>query len=137
MMRETDMRHGLRHRALLVLALLGASVSGAGAATDLAPTTARLIRLGAISALTYYTVETDGFRVVTTIQSDDAAATETPMPPVRFIVTLAPSAEARISVPQEVGPAIELRIARIGNVIEVGQLDDRGATADAEAASER
>src|SRR5258708_4852963 len=62
----------------------GAIVSVAAHATDLAPTAARLVKLGPISALTYYTVEKDGFRVVTTIQSDDAAESDAHATPVRF-----------------------------------------------------
>jgi hypothetical protein len=125
------MIHRLLRRALLALVLFGAmapATSGAGAATELKPVTARLVKLGAISALTSYTVERDGFRVVTTIQSDEAAGSDAPTAPVRFIVTLAPNAEARISVPRAAGRALELRIARIGDRIEVSRPEDQSAS---------
>jgi hypothetical protein len=109
----------------------GAIVSVAAHATDLAPTAARLVKLGPISALTYYTVEKDGFRVVTTIQSDDAAESDAHAMPVRFVVTLAPGQESTVSVPREAGlDAIELKIARVGDVIQVGRPGDRAALAN-------
>jgi hypothetical protein len=114
----------LRRGLIAFLVLCGAMVSVAQAATDLAPMTARVVKLGGISALTSYTVEKDGFRVVTTIQSDDAAERGLKMPPVRFIVTLAANEEARISVPRDADPAIELQIARIGDRIEIRRVPD-------------
>jgi hypothetical protein len=126
----------LFRRALLAVLALGVStMSLAHAATDLAPITARLVELGELSALTYYTVEKDGFRVVTTIQSNDALEGDASMTPVRFIVTLAASQEARISVPRDSGPAIELRIARIGDRLEVSRAQEQPA--DEQSASDR
>jgi hypothetical protein len=126
MTKGIDMRNK-RYRGALLAALVlgGATVSAADTTTDLAPTTARVVRLGTISTLTYYTVEQDGFRVVTTIQPADASESGAAMTPVRFIVTLAPGEAARISVPRDSGSAIELRIARVGDLIEVSRSDDR------------
>jgi hypothetical protein len=119
-------------RALFAaLVICGAIVSVAAHAADLTPTAARLVKLGPISALTYYTVEKNGFRVVTTIQSDDAVESGSHAMPVRFVVTLAPGQETMVSVPREAGTdAIELRISRVGDVIQVGRPGDRAALAD-------
>jgi hypothetical protein len=128
-------RTPFRRALLAALALGGMTMSFAHAATDLAPITGRLVQLGEISALTYYTVEKNGFRVVTTIQSDDAVEADARVTPVRFIVRLAPGEEARISVPREIGPPIELRIARIGDRLEVSRAAEQSA--DEQSASDR
>lgn len=122
----------MNRRALLAaLAFFGAPVSLVAHATDLVPATARLAKFGTVSALTYYTVEPEGFRVVTTVQVDTADDDGLDATPVRFVVTLAPGQAATVSVPRDAGRnAIELRIARIGDRIEIGRADDEDARAN-------
>jgi hypothetical protein len=113
----------VKGRALLAaLIVFGVSFSSAAQANDLAPRAARQVKIGPISALTYYTVETDGFRVVTTIQPEDADENDFPARPVRFVVTLAAGQETMVSVPRDAGrEAIELKIARVGDAIQIGE----------------
>lgn len=122
----------MNRRALLTaLVFFGAPVSLVAHATDLVPATARLVKLGPISALTYYTVEPDGFRVVTTVQVEAAANDARDATPLRFVVTLAPGQGTTVSVPRDGGRgAIELRIARIGDRIEIARADGKDAAAD-------
>jgi hypothetical protein len=122
----------MNRRALLAaLVFFGAPVSLTAHASDLVPTTARLVKLGPISALTYYTVEADGFRVVTTVQVDSAAESRLEAAPVRFVVTLAPGQATTVSVPRDAGmDAIELRIARVGDRIEITRADGEDAAAN-------
>jgi hypothetical protein len=81
-------------------------------AEQLSPVVADVAHLGAVSAITYYTVEQDGFRVVTTIQEDGR---DTPVP-VRFVTTLQVGQSAIVSVPAELGvPAWALEMVREGD----------------------
>jgi hypothetical protein len=70
-----------------------------------------IVQLGAVSAMTYYTEEEDGFHVVTTIQADGRDA---PVP-VRLVTILQPSQKAIVSVPAELGgKASALELVRDG-----------------------
>jgi hypothetical protein len=126
------MNNSLSEHALFAALLLGgAIVSASAGAADLAPTAPRMAKFGAISTLTYYTVEKDGFRVVTTIQLDDAPGSGLAATPIRFVVTLIPGQETMLSVPREAGmDAIELKISRVGDVISVVRPGERAALAN-------
>jgi hypothetical protein len=63
------------------------------------PIEARSIELGEVSGVAYYTIERDGFRVVT-ILAQGAAGT-----PVRLVAVLAPGQSVVLSVPRDVGTA--------------------------------
>jgi hypothetical protein len=104
------------------LAIGGMIVSATAFAADLQPVSARLVKLDSVSALTYYTVEKDGFRVVTTLQPSDAAENAADATPVRFVVTLAPGQKTVVSVPRAAGTgAVEVEIARVGDTIRVSE----------------
>jgi hypothetical protein len=96
------------------LAMLGAIalLPAQAGAEHLSPVVADVAHLGAVSAVTYYTVEQDGFRVVTTIQEDGR---DTPIP-VRFVATLQAGQSSVVSVPAELGvPAWSLELVREGD----------------------
>ncbi|HEX9489902.1 MAG TPA: hypothetical protein VF930_06425 [Stellaceae bacterium] len=91
-----------RIAALGAITLLPAQASAeqlAQAHSKLAPVCLDIVHLGSVSAMTYYTEEQDGFRVVTTIQEDGR---DTPVP-VRFVTILQPGQRAIVSVPAEPG----------------------------------
>ena len=74
---------------------LAASLPAHAGAKQLAPIAADVAHLGTVSAISYYTEEQDGFRVVTTIQ-EDISDTATPL---RFVTTLQDGQKAIVSVP--------------------------------------
>ena len=85
----------------------------AASAGELAPLVGlqKTLRNGA-AALIYFTPETDGYRVVATMQSD---LTETAKV-FRFTTTLAPGQSAEISVPHAAGePADVILVRRTGD----------------------
>jgi hypothetical protein len=99
------------------LAMLGTIALPAQAgAEQLSPIVADVAHLGAVSAVTYYTVEQDGLRVVTTIQEDGR---DTPVP-VRFVATLQAGQRSVVSVPAELGvQAWSLELVREGDHLVV------------------
>src|SRR5258708_19131638 len=100
--RSTTMLSIFRIAALGAITLLPAQASAeqlAQAHSKLAPVCLDIVHLGSVSAMTYYTEEQDGFRVVTTIQEDGR---DTPVP-VRFVTILQPGQRAIVSVPAEPG----------------------------------
>jgi hypothetical protein len=104
-----------RIAVLGAIALLPAQASAeqpAEAHGKLAPVCLDIVQLGAVSAMTYYTEEEDGFHVVTTIQGDGRDA---PVP-VRFVTILQPGQRAIVSVPAELGvKAWALELVRDGD----------------------
>jgi predicted aconitase len=87
------------------LALLSA---GPAQADGLKPFRGRVIDLGDVSGVAYYTVERDGFRVIATLakKAEDAV-------PVRVVATLAPDQSLTLSTPHEAGaPADAVEIVR-------------------------
>jgi hypothetical protein len=112
-MEVTVVRHQNRIRS--TAAILGPvilSLAGQPAqAEQIAPMVAEVARLDTVSAITYYTEERDGFRVVITIQDDRSDATT----PVRFVATLQPGQKAVVSVPGLAGePPKTLEVKRDG-----------------------
>jgi hypothetical protein len=71
---------------------------GPAHAEGLKPFQGRVIDLGDVSAVAYYTVERDGFRVVATLakKAEDAI-------PVRIVSVLAPGQSLTLSTPHEAG----------------------------------
>ncbi|NEU95451.1 hypothetical protein [Bradyrhizobium uaiense] len=86
--------------AAFTLASLGISL-GTAQARALKPIEAQSIHLGDLSGVAYYTVEPDGYRVVTTL-AQGAAGT-----PVRFVSVLAPGQHALLATPSQAG-AVEI-----------------------------
>src|SRR5262245_37689605 len=86
-----------RHLVLafaLPFAMLGAAQAGGD---RLQPAQAYRIDLGKVSGVAYYTVEQDGFHVVTTLaQGEDGT-------PVRVVSVLAPGQSVVVSTPNEAG----------------------------------
>jgi hypothetical protein len=102
-------------RILFATAMLLPAI-GARAA-DVAPMAGfeRTFRTGA-SALIYFTPGPDGYRVVTTVQSDDAEAPTV----LRFIAILAAGQTTEVSVPQGPGQAPDaIVIRRVGDRLVV------------------
>ena len=95
----------IRHTAVAALSAL--TLISAAHAGDLKPIQGRSINLGNLSGVAYYTVENDGFHVVTTLAQGEAGT------PVRFEATLAPGQRVVLSTPRELGrPADKVEISR-------------------------
>jgi hypothetical protein len=98
-------------RSLIAAAALTGVSFGTAYADGLRPIEAQAIDLEGVSGIAYYTVERDGFRVVTTLAQGEAGT------PVRFEAVLAPGQRVVLSTPREAGvPA---------NVVELRREDDR------------
>lgn len=97
---------------LAALALAGSSAH----AGELAALNAESVDLGSFRGIVYYTVETEGYRVVATLGSGTEGQ------PIRFVSTLEPGQRMLISLPQAVGqPSIDLEITRDGDALLVGE----------------
>jgi hypothetical protein len=86
--------------SLLAAAFTFASL-GAARANGLRPIEGQSINLGDVSGVAYYTVEPDGFRVVTTLAQGEAGT------PIRFVTVLAPGQRVVVSTPYQV-PSLEI-----------------------------
>jgi hypothetical protein len=86
---------------LLAAAFTLASLGAAHANDGLRPIEGRSIDLGDVSGVAYYTVEPDGFRVVTTLAQGEAGT------PIRFVSVLAPGQRVVLSTPHQAG-AVEI-----------------------------
>jgi hypothetical protein len=82
---------------------------GAAHAEGLRPIEARHIDLGGVSGVAYYTIEKDGFHVVTTLAEGETGT------PVRVVSVLAPGQRVILSTPR----AGALEISRNGDSILV------------------
>ena len=71
-------------RSTLLAAAFTLTTLAAAQANGLRPIEGRSINLGDVSGVAYYTVEPDGFRVVTTLAQGEAGT------PIRFVSVLAP-----------------------------------------------
>lgn len=91
--------------AAFTLASLGAAQAG-----GLRPTAGQSIHLGDVTGVAYYTVEPDGYRVVTTLAQGEAGT------PVRFVSVLAPGQRVLLSTPNQPGA---LEISRNGDDLTV------------------
>jgi non-ribosomal peptide synthetase component F len=94
-------------------AALGLLSAGPVHAEGLKPFQDRVIDLDDVSAVAYYTVEHDGFRVVATLakKAEDAV-------PVRVVATLASGQSLTLSTPHEAGaPADAVEIIRQADTV--------------------
>ena len=71
-------------RSTLLAAAFTLTTLASAHANGLRPIEGRSINLGDVSGVAYYTVEPDGFRVVTTLAQGEAGT------PIRFVSVLAP-----------------------------------------------
>ena len=95
---------------LLAAAALTLASFGAAQANGLKPIEGRSINLGDVSGVVYYTVEPNGFRVVTTLAQGEAGM------PIRFVSVLAPGERVLLSTPYQAGA---LEISRTGDDVTV------------------
>jgi hypothetical protein len=82
-------------RSMLVAAAFTIAVLPAAHADGLRPVDARSIDLGEVTGVAYYTVERDGFHVVTTLAQGIAGT------PIRVVSVLAPGQSVAFSTPQQ------------------------------------
>ena len=87
---------------MLVAAALALASLQAAHADGLHPIDAKSIDLGEVSGVAYYTVERDGFHVVTTLAQGVSGT------PIRVVSVLAPGQSVAFSTPHQAG-AIEIR----------------------------
>jgi len=97
-------------RTTLLAAALTLTSLGAAQANSLKPIEGRSINLGDVSGVVYYTIEPDGFRVVTTLAEADKGT------PIRFVSVLAPGQRVLLSTPHQAGA---LEISRNGDNVTV------------------
>ena len=97
-------------RSLLVAAVFALASLQAVHADGLRPIDAKSIDLGEVSGVAYYTVEHDGFHVVTTLAQGMAGT------PIRVVSVLAPGQSLAFSTPHQEGA---LEICRNGDSVLV------------------
>ncbi|MBR0872529.1 hypothetical protein JQ633_19365 [Bradyrhizobium tropiciagri] len=97
-------------RSTLLAAAFTLASLGAAHAGGLRPIEGQSIRLGDVTGVAYYTVERDGFRVVTTLAQGEAGT------PIRFVSVLAPGQRVVLSTPHNAGA---LEITRDGDNLSV------------------
>jgi hypothetical protein len=105
-------------RSMLVAAVLTVASLEAAHADGLRPIDAKSIDLGEVSGVAYYTVERDGFHVVTTLAQGVAGT------PVRVVSVLAPGQSVAFSTPHQAGAleiSLELNFGPIGAVSPSGR----------------
>jgi predicted aconitase len=95
---------------LLAAALTLASLGTAAQANGLKPIEGRSVNLGDVSGVVYYTIEPDGFRVVTTLAEAEKGT------PIRFVSMLAPGQRVLLSTPRQ---ADAVEISRNGDDVSV------------------
>jgi hypothetical protein len=95
-------------RSTLFAAALTLTSVGAAHADSLQPFEAKSIDLGEVSGVAYYTVEPDGFHVVTTLTQGQAGT------PFRIVSVLAPGQSVVLSTPRQAG---SLEISRNGDTV--------------------
>jgi hypothetical protein len=88
-------------RSTLLASAFAIASLGAAHANGLRPIEGQSIQFGDVSGITYYTVEPDGFRVVTTLAQGEAGT------PIRFVTVLAPGQRVVVSTPNQ-APALEI-----------------------------
>jgi hypothetical protein len=100
-------------KTLAAIGVLTFAASVAHAA-ELKPFEAKSLRLGDYTGVAYYTVEKDGYRVITSLAAGESGT------PIRMVATLVQGQTAMISVPRGVGEnSLEVEIARIGDRVVV------------------
>jgi hypothetical protein len=86
-------------RSTLLAAAFALAAVGPAHADGVRPVEARSIELGEVAGVAYYTIERDGFRVVTTLTHGEAGT------PVRVVAVLAPGQSVVLSTPRDAGAA--------------------------------
>ena len=105
-------RHTLLAAAFTLAAL------GAARADDVRPVQARSLDLGAVSGVAYYTIEREGFRVVTTLVQGEAGV------PVRVEAVLSPGQSVVLSTPRGAGVTpVAVEISRRADTLLVRRMD--------------
>jgi hypothetical protein len=97
-------------RSMLVAAAFALASLEAVHADGLRPIDAKSIDLGEVSGVAYYTVQRDGYHVVTTLAQGSAGT------PIRVVSVLAPGQSVAFSTPHEAGV---LEISRNGDSVLV------------------
>lgn len=98
---------GSKMLAKLLAAAFTLTAFGAARADSAQPIKAQSIALGEVFGVAYYTVESEGFRVVTTLAQGETGA------PVRMVAVLAPGQSVTLSSLREQGVApIAIEISR-------------------------
>ena len=104
----------MKIRHTVVAALSGLTLISAAHAGELKPIQGGSIDLGEVSGVAYYTVEREGFRVVTTLSQGETGT------PVRVVTVLAPGQSVVLSTPREAGVApVAVEIRREADVVLV------------------
>ena len=97
-------------RSIPLAAALSLALLGAAQANGLRPIEGKSIDLGGVSGIAYYTVEPDGFHVVTTLAQGEEGT------PIRVVSVLAPGQRVVLSTPRQ---ADALEISRNGDSVLV------------------
>ena len=97
-------------RSTLFAAALSLALLGTARANDLRPIEGKSIDLGEVSGVAYYTVQPDGFHVVTTLAQGEEGT------PIRVVSVLAPGQRVVLSTPRQ---AEALEISRKGDSVLV------------------
>ena len=97
-------------RSMLLAAAFALAALKAAHADDPRPIDAMSIDLGEVSGVAYYTIERDGFHVVTTLAQGKAGT------PIRVVSVLAPGQRVAFSTPYQ---ADALEISRNGDSVFV------------------
>lgn len=97
-------------RSMLVAAAFALASLEAARADGLRPIDAMSINFGELSGVAYYTVERDGFHVVTTLAQGMAGT------PIRVVSVLAPGQRVAFSTPHQLGA---FEISRNGDSVLV------------------
>jgi hypothetical protein len=101
-------------RSTFLAATLTLAPLGVVHADSVQPMRAQTIDLGEVTGVAYYTVESDGFHVVTTLVQGETGT------PVRVVNILAPGQSIVFSTPREVGLApVEVEIIRQADTLLV------------------
>lgn len=101
-------------RSALLATTLTLAPLGAVRADSVQPMHAQTIDLGEVSGVAYYTVEHDGFHVITTLVQGETGT------PVRVVNILAPGQSVVLSTARELGAApVEVEISRQGDTLLV------------------
>ncbi|MCP3402892.1 hypothetical protein [Bradyrhizobium sp. CCGB20] len=97
-------------RSSLLAVTFALATLGTAHADSLRPIQAQSIDLGQVSGVAYYTVERDGFHVVTTLAQGSSGT------PIRLVSVLAPGQSVVLSTPDQSGA---LKITREGSGLHI------------------
>jgi hypothetical protein len=101
-------------RAFCTFAALALATATAANGAELKPLAAASITLGEVSGVAYYTVESDGYRVVATVSARPDTT------PIRFVATLIVGQSVTLAIPGPVGaPGPMLTIARVDGAVRI------------------